>query len=314
MIFSKFQCLNLVWETTSGGCFGEYCSAHTGAQKFGSAQSVVPTPQPRLRCICSHRRQIGPSTWGLKLPPGSKVIKKYKISWGSFAMVKATLDLMRLAQSAGYERYVLISGQDLPIKSNRQIREFFDANKGTDFIQSLNLRMWDAGGFERVSHFHLQSPTGSKGLKQFLLKVGGKLLSEIQTRLGYVRKTSWDFYCGPQWVDLTGDTVDKVLSLVSTNPKFLRRFRATTCADEIFFQSAIHYLGLEDRSSNVSLRYIDWKSGPEYPRTLRADDYESLLASDALFARKFDTQVDAWWPRILLGTPLMVEDCATKKC
>ena len=60
-----------------------------------------------------------------------------------------------------------------------------------------------------------------------------------------------------------------------------------------FFQTAIHYLGLEGRSSSESLRYIDWASGPEHPRTLRSEDLQRLAGSGALFARKFDTSTDA---------------------
>ncbi len=40
------------------------------------------------------------------------------------------------------------------------------------------------------------------------------------------------------------------------------------------------------------MRYVDWDSGPEYPRTLRINDYEKVMETKNLFARKFDETVD----------------------
>ena len=43
---------------------------------------------------------------------------------------------------------------------------------------------------------------------------------------------------------------------------------------------------------NKCLRYVDWSSGPEFPRTMRVDDYDKIRNSDCLFARKFNRDVD----------------------
>ena len=40
-----------------------------------------------------------------------------------------------------------------------------------------------------------------------------------------------------------------------------------------------------------NLRYIDWKRGAPY--VFHAQDFDELMASPQLFARKFDEQVDA---------------------
>jgi hypothetical protein len=40
------------------------------------------------------------------------------------------------------------------------------------------------------------------------------------------------------------------------------------------------------------MRCIEWRTGPEYPRIWRADDYDHLTTSGKLFARKFDINVD----------------------
>ncbi|MDR3048351.1 MAG: hypothetical protein LBV16_00675, partial [Elusimicrobiota bacterium] len=48
---------------------------------------------------------------------------------------------------------------------------------------------------------------------------------------------------------------------------------------------------------NDTLRYIDWKTGPEGPRVMRKEDFKKLKKAaqetDALFARRFDKAIDA---------------------
>jgi hypothetical protein len=53
------------------------------------------------------------------------VYKKYKTYWGSFNQIIATLYLLKKAHRKKYDRYILISGQELPIKTNTEIKIFF---------------------------------------------------------------------------------------------------------------------------------------------------------------------------------------------
>ena len=41
---------------------------------------------------------------------------------------------------------------------------------------------------------------------------------------------------------------------------------------------------------NCSLRHIDWEKGKPY--TFQMEDYEELMNTEDLFARKFDEQID----------------------
>ena len=44
---------------------------------------------------------------------------------------------------------------------------------------------------------------------------------------------------------------------------------------------------LKETIINYDLRYIDWESGPEFPKVLNENDFDSLKTSLGLFARKF---------------------------
>jgi hypothetical protein len=60
----------------------------------------------------------------------------------------------------------------------------------------------------------------------------------------------------------------------------------------MFFQTVTHRLGIGNCSTDGCLRYIDWNTGPEFPRTLRREDFEKISQSNALFARKLDERLD----------------------
>ena len=59
--------------------------------------------------------------------------------------------------------------------------------------------------------------------------------------------------------------------------------------DEIWIQSILANSPLKNQIVNDDLRYIDWTSGPDYPKTLDSSDFENISKSDnAIFARKFN--------------------------
>jgi hypothetical protein len=64
------------------------------------------------------------------------------------------------------------------------------------------------------------------------------------------------------------------------------------CSDEKFFQTLIHKIdGVKIESNN--LRYIDWgNERTGHPRILCMSDYDKIMYSNALFARKFDESTD----------------------
>ena len=45
------------------------------------------------------------------------------------------------------------------------------------------------------------------------------------------------------------------------------------------------------KDCETGLRYIDWDSGPDYPRTLDESDFDKMKQSGMLFARKMNTDI-----------------------
>ena len=97
---------------------------------------------------------------------------------------------------------------------------------------------------------------------------------------------------GSNWFSIT-DQFAKYL--VDKKEFILKLCQKSSCADEIFAQTMLinspFYSNIYDKyDANSNLRLIDWKRGNPYTFTI--EDYELLIQSDAIFARKFSEEKD----------------------
>jgi hypothetical protein len=221
------------------------------------------------------------------------VYKKYRVYWGSFNQIMATLYLLEKAFTKGYDRYLLVSGQDAPIVSNREIMRFFENNyfEYTAWRKITAAGMDGNGDLDRMTKYwpnwiHHGSKSEIMGIvfriKSRLLRI----LSKLKTR-----PLDYEFYKGSNWINLTHGCVKKIFAYLENDRKYKNRFKWTRCADEIFYQTILKQLeGIEIQNEN--LRYVEWENG-EHPKILRQADYEKIIQSGKLFARKIDCNVDA---------------------
>ena len=100
-------------------------------------------------------------------------------------------------------------------------------------------------------------------------------------------------YCrGGNWFSVRHDVIVYVLK---NRRMILRHFGQSVTADEMFLQSVVMSSPLAGSVVLDNLRLVDWKR-TEYggcsPHTFTIEDYEMLVSSDRLFARKFDPDID----------------------
>ena len=217
------------------------------------------------------------------------IYKKYKIYWGSFNQIIATLYLLRNAHRKGYDRYILISGQDLPIKTNKEIKEFFQ-NNYSEYLYIIKIPNEDGwpNMKKRLLSYHIEcrSEEAKNKISYRIKRKIFHIYSKIKPR-----KLDYDFYGGWTWTNYTRNCVEKIFEYLKKDKKYIKRYKWTICADEIFFQTIIHQIdGIDIK--NDYLRYIVWENGQDHPQTLRICDYENIIESGNLFARKFDETID----------------------
>ncbi|MGZ3865823.1 MAG: beta-1,6-N-acetylglucosaminyltransferase [Bacteroidia bacterium] len=222
------------------------------------------------------------------------VKKRYKVYWGSFNQVRATLELLTVAKQNGkFDYYSLISGQDLLIKPISEYKKFLTANKGKEFLAWYKLphheNHGETGGMDRMELYWMDI---KPRYKYFYAKTND-IIHKVQRRLNYKRRLRFDLYSGAQWFTLSAAAIDHILKFTSENVSFYKAFKYSRCADEIFFHTLMLNSPLKENIVNDCLRYIDWKSGPEFPKILRTEDLDRLCnAENKFFGRKFDEKID----------------------
>ncbi|MBC7864822.1 MAG: hypothetical protein IAF38_17745 [Bacteroidia bacterium] len=215
---------------------------------------------------------------------------RFAVDWGSYNQIKATLALLKTAyETEKFDYFFLISGQDIPLKSVAQMKLFLEQHKGKEFLhhsQLPDMEKWkgDNGGLNRMQYFWMNGKLG---------KYSG-YIHLLQKKTGWLRSVNqMNLFGGANWFNLSNKAVSFMLTYLNENPEFLKRFKFTRCADEIFTQTLLMNSPLAANVVNDCLRYVNWVDGPEYPKTLRKEDVEKIFSNpNNLFARKFDETVD----------------------
>ncbi len=224
---------------------------------------------------------------------GCSFIRRRRVSWGGYSQIAVELALLEAATAHGYDYYHLISGQDLPIKTQDYIHAFFD-NQGKEhsYIGYSPKEVYSELAMERLGQYHfLQDRIGRSSGKwiDFLCRLEVKSL-RIQRKLMVNRVADYPFmiYKGTNWFSINHELAQYV---VSRKKEIKKYFSKSLCADELFLQSISQDSPFKDKIIPNTLRAIDWKRGQPY--TYRKEDFSLLMESDKLFARKFSTDVDS---------------------
>ena len=205
------------------------------------------------------------------------VQERIEVEWAKVSMVEATLNSMRAAVASGhaFKYYTLLSGSDYPIKHKRQIYARLQAGSH-QFLRIDRKLTNDANN----SHRNLINDLP-----------GGKYFEDLTP------------YHGSMYWSLTAECIRYVLNFVDDNPGYLRVHHDMFAPDEVFFNTLIKQSPFakaitHDYSDGVypdhtlhANHFIDWASIRAGKRTtleLVESDFDDLLTSAALFARKFD--------------------------
>lgn len=212
-------------------------------------------------------------------------VENYSVSWGEYSLIQAELALFSKAyKKGGYDYYHLISGTDLPIKSQDYIHNFFDMNLGYEFITCA------IPGYTRkcniISRFDTYQHTRNK-VFCFLNHIKYKRF-----------KHDFEVSFGSEWVSVTEPFVKCIIE----HKKWIKKhFKYSHTCDEVYkqcialntkFRDKIYPFPNNENTVSFNMRYIDWSAGGSHPKIITMDDINKLFETDCLFARKFDEEVD----------------------
>lgn len=247
--------------------------------------------------IDKNAKKVNPS--GLeKLVKCSKIyfVKRHRVYWGTNSITQAEIELFRAAVKQKYQYYHLLSGADLPIKTQKEIHDFFEENKGKEFIH-FGTEQYQKDIQERYNQYHFfTKQLGRKRDKKLWVQLETYSLA-IQRRLHVNRdkKNNFSFYGGSNWCSVTYEFAKY---LINDYKKSKHSYMFTQISDESIYQTVLMKSAFKkdvyrgDFSNNClsNVREIDWNRGNPY--VFHTEDFEMLKNSPCMFARKFDENVD----------------------
>lgn len=222
--------------------------------------------------------------------------QRVNVTWGDYSQVKAEMLLIDAAvknekENKKYSYFHLISGCDLPIKSNEEIHDFFEQHDGKEFIHFSSNQVSDAS-VARIKYYHF-----FRGKRTFARKLISYAILKVEMLFGVnrLKKNNIQVQKGCNWFSITGDFARYIVENMN---RWEQIFKYSYCADEVFVQTILvnspfkDHLYMPDCNDNhlACARLIDWERGNPY--VFRKEDFALIKSSPAMFARKFNLTVD----------------------
>jgi hypothetical protein len=238
--------------------------------------------------------------------------------WGGIELVEATLNTLAIVpHDTEKSYYVLLSGQDYPIRSAAEIETFLVENYGNEYIDIFPMpskQWWPAPyGMDRVNKYIFRKSSSrydfvlfpslleKEFYKPFFLKELAKLI--IRGKINFAgklfKRRQFPVYLKPygghQWWAITQETIQLILCFLKSHSDYLTYHQDSLVPDEIFFQSIVKYILPENAPIKPCLTYANWTRKAEVlPITFTAQDIDELKmqSTEYLYARKFDSDKD----------------------
>lgn len=216
-------------------------------------------------------------------------IKRKRVTWGAYSQIRCELELLESATKEYHDYYHLLSGSDLPIKTQDEIHAFFDENLGVEYLSIHEGVMETKSYRDRIQVYHfIQELIGNKKSDSFVFKIEWALLKlQELLKIDRQKRSTLVFQKGTNWFSITHELAQYVLS---ETPQIRKIYKMTKCADEVFLHTLAWNSQFRDRIQSDSKRLIDWQRGRPY--TFRLEDFDALMNSPCFWARKFNESVE----------------------
>lgn len=211
------------------------------------------------------------------------------VNWGGASQIRCEISLFKLVllNQEEYSYCHLISGVDLPIKTQNYIHDFFDKNFGKQFV-SFSSGEYVEKSKERWCYYRFLQEFKKRDKKTIISILEGIIVT-FQRILGVDRSNKkWEYYIGANWISVQ----PYVLEYIVNNEKLVKKyFQFTHSCDEVYKQTLIMNSCIKNDIYNITsegnMRYVDWKRGNPY--IFDITNYKEIMDSKMMFARKCST-------------------------
>lgn len=193
------------------------------------------------------------------------------VRWGTVSQIKCEYALFEDAYKfGGYSHYILISGTHFPLVSNECIASFLKRHEG----RSLFPYMDAADDYQvdmKMRRINVMPGT-----------IVWRALLKAQRMLGIRINADSRFYNAGNWACLSEDAVRY---LIERKEAILKKYGFSFCGDEFFAPTELMASSLAE-SVVFSRELLKFDIGRSNARIYTLEDYDELMASGCLFARK----------------------------
>lgn len=213
---------------------------------------------------------------------------RYRIVWGGYSILEATFSMLRQAfQNEDYDRVILLTGLDYPIRTNREIQEFFATHADVEFVHA------DVVTGQQYEHLYYYDCRDSRLLHRMF-----SILKCVLKRWGRIGKKDYLIYEGqkyllygiaPKWA-LSGACARYLLDFHDKNRRFNRYFQLMHAPDDFYVATVLFHSRFRERiESQKDIFKIVWLPEDRGAKVLSEEDLEELLQGDGLYAKKFQS-------------------------
>lgn len=240
----------------------------------------------------------------ITFPKKSKVyiVERIPIDRGTYSIFDAQMVLLKSALSnKDYTYFHLLSGQDLPLKSQDYIHDFFEKNDGKNFIDVIPPEKVKKDWYERYSLYQFLVPyTLDKNVRAKFAKAVRKIAIIVQKAVGVNRfkkyeKQGFKMCYGSSWFSITKGFAEY---LVENEPQIQKMYQKRTFIPEESIPQTFLWSSrfkdtlydsdwLDNKLNRANMRMIFW-TGNTSPETITMKHIDILRNTNNLFARKFD--------------------------
>lgn len=280
-------------------------SAYTDPDQLNNLINKLDDKDTRFFIHIDKKVSIKPFIDVILKYPHAKIIKKQiLVQWGGFGQVlyqKAMLEEM-INSRILFDRVFIISGQDYPLISNKEIEKELSKDIKKEYITGFNLtKCNNLSQLKNICwyHFFRDLPVKSYTLKK-IFSGGARLILRIlpfrKKPFLLINTSHWDIYKSSSYMCLTFECAKFVYEQLCTNKKLNSYFKTSYIPEEMVIPTIIFNSDYAEKATLIedsnNLQAISSITNFHYDKAIKVytlNDYEELKQCNKMFARKFSS-------------------------
>lgn len=232
----------------------------------------------------------------------------YDVRWGSFEIVKAAIELMKMAEKSGnkYTHFYFGSGQDMLVK--RGLYEYLSLHSENIFLKIVN----EVKDSDRTSaRYRVCWPKKLMIRDDMHIYRFVRIFLQFMCKMGFIYhrnnkklKTKVRFYEGRTWFIAPIGVMEYILHYLRNNIDYIEFWEDSLASDLMFFQTIIMNSAYADKVVD-ELMFVNFGRDfrtMNHPLTITMDNVKPIQSGNYYCARKFEwdeREVIAYFEKLL---------------